>query len=254
MTRVKICGCMRVEDALAAKEAGADFVGLVFAPGSRRRLSIEEGQAIVGALGAPLRELGQPEPPPHYSEPEAKAPGGHAPKAAAVEWFRHGAEALERLLSRKRPLTVGIFEDQTLEEVNTIADECGLDLIQLSGDESWADCLLAVRQVVKAIEVPAGASGDDVAAGLEAGTAIAFMLDASRGQGISVDRATAASVAARVPVWLAGGLTPENLTDAVQNVRPWAVDVSSGVETEGAKDPAKIRAFVEAAKAGHEQY
>ena len=237
MTRVKICGCMRVEDALAAKEAGADFVGLMFAPGSRRRLSIEEGQAIVGALGAPLRDLEQSEPPPTH----------HAPEGDAAEWFRHGAEALERLLERKRPLTVGIFEDQSLEEVNTIADECGLDLIQLSGGESWADCLLAVRQVVKAIEMPSGASGDDVVAGMEAGTAVACLLDASRGQGIAVDRAVAAAVAARLPVWLAGGLTPDNVSDAVREVRPWAVDVSSGVETDGAKDAAKIHAFVEAA-------
>ena len=236
MTRVKICGCMRIEDALAAKEAGADFVGLVLAPGSRRRLSVEEAQAIVEVLGPPLRELGQAEPP---------------PEGDAVEWFRHGAEALERLLARKRPLTVGVFEDQTLEEVNTIADECGLDLIQLSGRpsrEGWADCLLANRQVVMTVEVPSGAVADDVIAGLPSGTATACLLDVSRGQGIALDRRTAAAVAARLPVWLAGGLTPENVSDAVREVRPWAVDVSSGVETDGRKDHGKISAFVKAAK------
>ena len=238
MTHVKICGCMRVEDALAAKDAGADFVGLNFAPTSRRCLSIEEGQTIVEALGAPLRELGQAEPPPLYGGVEGDA----------VEWFRHGAEALERLLARKRPLTVGIFEDLSLEEVNTIADECGLDLVQLSDHESWANCLLANRQVIKAVEVPSGASGDDVIDGLEAGTAIACLLDVSRGQGIAVDPVAAAAIAARLPVWLAGGLTTENVSDAVRDVGPWAVDVSSGVETDGAKDGAKIRSFVLAAK------
>jgi phosphoribosylanthranilate isomerase len=249
VTRVKICGCMRVEDALAAKEAGADFVGLMFAPDSRRRLDIEEAQAIVEALGRPLRELEQESPPPFYhSSPKADAFGGHGPEGGVVEWFRHGAEALERLLARKRPLAVGVFENQSLEEVNTIADEAGLDLIQLSGRESWADCLLANRQVIKAIDVPPGASGAEVLATFQAGTAIACLLDVSRGQGIALDRGTAASIAARLPVWLAGGLAPENVAEAVRAVRPWAVDVSSGVETNGAKDADKIRSFIQAAR------
>ena len=248
MTHVKICGCMRVEDALAAKEAGADFVGLVFAPDSRRRLDIEEAQAIVEALGRPLRELEQAAPPPGLLKAEAKASGGHGPDGDIVEWFRHGADALDRLLARKRPLTVGVFENQSLEEVNTIADEAGLDLIQLSGRESWADCLLANRQVIKAIDVPPATSAGDVIATFQAGTAIACLLDVSRGQGIALDRATAAAVASRLPVWLAGGLAPENVAEAIRDVRPWAVDVSSGVETNGAKDHAKIRAFIQAAR------
>jgi anthranilate synthase/indole-3-glycerol phosphate synthase/phosphoribosylanthranilate isomerase len=227
---------MRIDDALAAKDAGADFVGLMFAPNSRRRLDIEEAQAIVASLGRPLREIEQPEPPPLY----------HGPEGDAIEWFRHGAEALGRLLERKRPLTVGVFEDQPLEEVNTIADEVGIDLIQLSGRESWADCLLANRQVIKTVDMPPGASGAAVVAGLEAGSAIACLLDDSRGRGILIDHATARSVAARLPVWLAGGLTPENVSDVVRDVRPWLVDVSSGVETDGAKDARKVRAFVQA--------
>jgi len=246
VTRVKICGCMRVEDALVAREAGADFVGLMFARDSLRLLTIEDAQAIVEALGPPLRALGQDEPPPGYLKPQADASGGHGAEGGVVEWFTRGAEALDRLLARKRPLAVGVFEDQSLEEVNTIADETGIDLIQLGHRESWSDCLLANRQVIKTVDVPAGVTGDAVAAGLEAGSAIACLLDASRGRGIAVDRATAASVAARLPVWLAGGLTPENVSDVVRAVRPWLVDVSSGVETDRAKDARKIRAFVQA--------
>jgi phosphoribosylanthranilate isomerase len=74
------------------------------------------------------------------------------------------------------------------------------------------------------------------------------MLDVSRGRGVEFDRDTAAGVAAHMPVWLAGGLTPENVADALRLVRPWAVDVSSGVETNGAKDAAKMRAFVESVR------
>ena len=234
MTRVKICGCMRPEDALAAKEAGADFVGLVFAPTSRRRLSAEQARAIVDALGASMGE--------------APPPADRSDQNDIARWFRHGAETLERRLSHKRPLTVGVFEDQSLAEINAIADACGLDLAQLSGREPWADCRLANRPVVKAIETPTGATADAVVARLETGSAVACLLDESRGQGIAVDHALAAEIAARLPLWLAGGLTPENVSDAVRAVRPWAVDVSSGVETDGAKDAEKIRAFVPAAK------
>ncbi len=233
MTRVKICGCMLVSDALAAKEAGADFVGLMFAPESRRRLTVEEGRAIVAALTR------------RTHEPPLLSLGADGDTAS---WFRHGAEALDRLLVRRRPLTVGVFENQTLDEVNTIADAVGLDLIQLSGDETWAECLLANRQVVKAVDAPDGTSGTAIVDDIEGGTAIACLLDGSRGQGVAIDPAVAADVAARLPVWLAGGLTPENVAGLVEQVQPWAVDVSSGVETDGAKDIAKIHAFVEAAK------
>lgn len=235
---VKICGCMRVDDALAAAEAGADFVGLVFADDSRRRLSTEQALQIVRALGTPLRDLGQAEPPPHYE--------GEATDVAA--WFRHGAEALERLLATKRPLTIGVFEDQPLDQVNAVAEEAALDLIQLSGGESWQDCLLASRQVIKVVNSEAFASADHLLAALEPGAAIACLLDSSRGRGRRADWSLAREVAARLPVILAGGLTPENVSEAVRLVRPWAVDVSSGVETEGAKDAEKIRAFVRAAR------
>jgi phosphoribosylanthranilate isomerase len=85
-------------------------------------------------------------------------------------------------------------------------------------------------------------------ASIEPGTAIACLIDASRGRGIEADRESAAAIASRMPVWLAGGLTPDNVVDVLRDVRPWAVDVSSGVETDGAKDAAKVRDFVRAAK------
>jgi len=233
VTRVKICGCMLVSDALAAKNAGADFVGLVFAPDSRRRLTVEEGRAIVASLSG------------RTPEPPLLSLGADGDTAS---WFRHGADALDRLLTRRRPLTVGVFEDQTLDEVNTIADAVGLDLIQLSGEETWADCLLANRQVVKAVDIPRSADAGSVLASIDGGTAIACLLDVSRGKGVPIDPTIAAGVAQNLPVWLAGGLSPENVSEIVAQARPWAVDVSSGVETDGAKDAEKIQAFVHAAK------
>jgi len=236
MTRVKICGCMRVEDAVAAADAGADFIGIIFAD-SRRRVEIDEAARIAAAVGAPLRDIEQDEPPPHASP--------HA-DAGAAAWFARGAVALDRLLARKRPLVVGVFEDQAADEVNEVADEVGLDLVQFSGHEPWGDCLLANRQVIKVVRPAAGNARIEPA--IEAGSAIAVMLDASRGTGAAADRDAARRLACEVPLWLAGGLAPDTVAAAIREVRPWCVDVSTGVETAGSKDAAKIAAFVRAVR------
>ena len=242
MTRVKICGCRNAEQALAAAEAGADFVGIMFAQ-SPRQVDTEAASDIVRALGTPLRGL------------ELESPPGlfRAAGSDLTSWFEHGATALERLLQRKRPLTVGVFADNDPEEVNEIVDECGIDLIQLSGGEPWSACLLANRQVIRAVHV---STRDDAASAMgrmQTGSALAVLLDCAHeslrgGTGQSFDWGVAARIAQTVPVWLAGGLTPENVGEAVRVVQPWCVDVSSGVETGGVKDLDKIRAFVKAAK------
>jgi phosphoribosylanthranilate isomerase len=237
MTRVKICGCMRVADAVAAAEAGADFIGIMFAD-SRRRVSLEEAAQIARAVGTPLREMEQDEPPPLH-------PGSFDSIDA---WFTHGAEALDRLLARKRPLVVGVFKDQDIEDVNQIADEACLDLVQLSGAEPWSDCLLANRQAIKVLRPTPTTTAADILARIEPNAALAMMLDPSSGTGAKGDWLVAAEVAAHLPIWLAGGLTPENVAAAITQVNPWAVDVSSGVETNGIKDPKKIAAFIRAAR------
>jgi len=228
---------MKPDDAVAAAEAGADFIGIMFAR-SKRRVSTGDAAEIVAAAGTPLREMEQDEPPPLH-------PGQFDTIEA---WFSHGAEALERLLARKRPLVVGVFEDQSIEEVNQIADETGIDLVQFSGAEPASDAQLVNRQVITMLRQLPWVTADEVARRIEPGTAVAIGLDPSQGRGATGDWEVARAVASRVPLWLAGGLTPENVGEAIAYVGPWLVDVSSGVETDGAKDPAKIRAFVRAAK------
>jgi phosphoribosylanthranilate isomerase len=243
MVRVKICGCRSVEMALAVAEGGADFVGLMFAPNSRRRIEVEDASEIVRALGTPLGELEQEEPPATY----------RTESDDLRSWFEHGAAALDRMLARKRPLTVGVFAGNDPDEINEIVDECGIDLIQLHGGEPWSACLLANRQVIKAVHLGANDDATAVLGRIEAGTAMAAMLDKGSdagygGLGETLDWGVAAEIAAAMPVWLAGGLSPDNVAEAVKTVRPWAVDVSSGVETDGSKDAAKIRAFIAAVR------
>ena len=219
-------------------EAGADFIGLVFAP-SRGQVSVEEAQAVARALGG--------EPLPALRAAPAEASGD------APHWFRERTQEIETMLQRKRPLLVGVFADAAPPSIDAIAIGCGLDLVQLSGHETWEVCLRIAGPVIKALRVGPTASADSVLASVQAGTAHLCLLDSDvqgvlGGSGQTFDWGIAAEVARRLPVVLAGGLTPENVGEAVRRVRPWAVDVSSGVETEGAKDVAKIRAFIAAAK------
>lgn len=238
MVRVKICGCRSVDQALAAAEAGADFVGLVFAE-SRRRVELEEASEIVRALGEPVGRF-ELETPPAVFRTEA---------IDLRSWFEHGAAGLERLLQRKRPLTVGVFADNDPEEINEIVDECGIDLIQLSGREPWGACLLANRQVIKVVHLEDTDTADGAMRRMQTGSAMAVLLDSPfPGTGRKIDWSAAAGVGAAMPLWLAGGLTPENVLEAVNAVGPWCVDVSSGVETDGVKDASKVRAFLQAAK------
>jgi phosphoribosylanthranilate isomerase len=149
---------------------------------------------------------------------------------------------------------VGVFVSAAAWIVNELAAEIGLDVAQHSGDDSWHYCLEVNHPTIKAVHVLDGDTPDTVIAKTQAGMADMVLLDSRAGDrfggtGRAFDWSVARAVAERLPVILAGGLTPDNVFDAVRMVRPFAVDVSSGVETDGAKDPARIRAFIEAVRA-----
>jgi phosphoribosylanthranilate isomerase len=206
---IKICGLTRLDDCLAAVDAGADTLGFNFYPRSPRRLTPEDCALLVADL---------------------------ARRAAPVK-------------------TVGIFVNQAPAEVAALLDRCGLDLAQLHGDER-PESLAALRgRAFMALSDP-----DPSLDRLEALARIspgrpAFLIDALvpgayGGTGQTADWDRARAIAARYPILLAGGLTPDNVAAAIAAVQPWGVDVASGVESApGQKDHAKIRAFVTAARA-----
>lgn len=146
--------------------------------------------------------------------------------------------------------TVGLFVDEEAEQVNWTADFCGLDLVQLHGDEDPDDCVEINRRVIKAFRVKNANS----LAGIKRYQVAGYLLDAwspdahgGTGQSFDWDLARAAGIADRLI--LAGGLTPDNVAEAVRTVAPYAVDVSSGVESApGRKDPDRVREFVRQAK------
>ncbi|UCD10322.1 MAG: phosphoribosylanthranilate isomerase [Dehalococcoidales bacterium] len=213
MTKVKICGLSEEEHILNAAEAGANFVGMIFAP-SKRQVTPEKAIEMVKAV----KELDRP------------------------------------------PAVVGVFVNTPASEVNHIADECDLDLVQLSGDEDWQYCLKIDKPVIKVIHVADSDTVDSIALKIEEGFNILqgrdvmYLLDtktddAYGGTGQSFSRHIAAGVASRLPVIIAGGLNPDNVAGVIDEVHPWGVDVSSGVETDGKKDIVKIKNFIGEVKA-----
>lgn len=211
MTNVKICGIRNTKAALAAAEAGADLLGLVFEPGSRRCVPVEEARQI-------------------------------------VEKF-HG------LWPHEKPRWVGVFVNQTLEEVNHILDYCGLDLAQLSGAESLEYCHQVSRPIIKVFHVKDDLPLEQVLEAVEQPLSTyrqaghLCLLDTFKqglhgGTGQAFDWQVARELARSYSFLLAGGLNPENVSEAIGQVGPWGVDVSSGVETNGKKSAAKVAEFI----------
>lgn len=206
---VKICGICRAEHAVASVKAGADFIGLVFYPGSRRFVTVAQARDIVGAV---------------ISDNVA---------------------------------VVGLFVNQALEEVAGAARSCRMDCVQLCGNEPPEMCLSVTKEtglpVIKAIRPRVGESPGDLAAEAadypESAAPLLLVdgpsLAAWGGTGQPWDYSGAREVAKARRVFLAGGLNAKNVADAISQARPWGVDVSSGVESSGAKDPAKILEFVD---------
>ncbi|KAJ2701500.1 anthranilate synthase / indole-3-glycerol phosphate synthase [Coemansia spiralis] len=158
-----------------------------------------------------------------------------------------------------RPLLAGVFQNQPLEHIVAVARAVPLDLVQLHGTEPVAMAQQIPVPVIKVFHVDGAFSIDDEA--VDGGMLVPFhhsciLLDTKvagttqqGGRGVSFDWTIARGLADRaVPFLMAGGLTPDNVAEAIAVGRPWGVDVSSGVETDKAKDPEKIRAFVRNAK------
>jgi len=208
---------MRPEDAVIATEAGADFVGMIFVPERHRLLNSSTGREIIQAVR------------------------GTSPPA-------------------KSPKIVGNFADQPQEEVNRIVAECGLDYVQLCGKETVEFCGQIDAAVIKVVHVdPAASAAADwerVAERVQTYAGVGHLVTLDRlvvgiqgGTGHKFDWSIAARLSEMgLPFILAGGLSSENVTQAIAEVQPWGVDVSSGVETDGVKDHDKIQAFIKNAR------
>ena len=196
--RIKICGLTRVEDAVAAVNAGADAIGLVFYAKSPRAISIEIARQIALVAGPFVT-------------------------------------------------VTGLFVGADPKEVTDVLKQVPLHLLQFHGDESPAYCESFQRSYLKAIRMKPDVNLDDAIA--EYASASGILLDAYRpgvpgGTGETFDWGRVPRQST-TPIVLAGGLTPENVIQAIESTRIYGVDVSGGVESApGLKDPNKIRDFI----------
>ncbi len=215
MTKLKICGLRDADNAIVAAEAGADFLGFNFVPGARRQLSIDRAQSII------------------------------------LDYRRRRGEG--------GPELVGLFADQPVEEVGEVVRRCGLDMAHLCGTEPIEYWRALSVPIIKQIKVHDEGPVEKAAAETlrQVGEVVSeghiAMLDkyvagVSGGTGKTFDWRIAGEVARHHGFLLAGGLNPDNVGQAIGTALPWGVDVSSGVETDGAKDPQKIAAFAEAVR------
>lgn len=145
---------------------------------------------------------------------------------------------------------VGLFVNEDPRTVRLIADHCGLDVIQYHGDESPEMVRMAPRRSIRALRVRENETLDDIDLYPGSGLLLdAWVSGAFGGTGVCFNWAIAAGIAKRRSVILAGGLTPENVAEAIQTVQPYGIDVSSGVEaTPGRKDRKKVADFIKAAQ------
>jgi phosphoribosylanthranilate isomerase len=163
-------------------------------------------------------------------------------------------KTVREIITKLPPLvdTVGVFVNESAERLNKVADYCGLDLVQLHGEESPAFCRKIHRRVIKAFRVKDLLSIKQ----LEKFPVSGFLLDTFSddlhgGTGKTFDWNLALPAKKMGPVILAGGLTPRNILQAVRQVRPYGVDVCSGVEkSPGIKDLEKVRAFLKNIRSG----
>ena len=162
----------------------------------------------------------------------------------------------KRIIAQLPPfiISVGVFVNHDQKFIRNVFDECGLALAQLHGDETPAFCESLGRPILRAHRLRDRGSLLALAEykgrmGVRGFVVDAFSSEAYGGTGQTVDWSLAHEVAQSAPILLAGGLTPDNVHKAIQQVQPYGVDVSSGVEkTPGQKDPAKIQAFIHAAR------
>ncbi|OBT80549.1 hypothetical protein VF21_00379 [Pseudogymnoascus sp. 05NY08] len=229
---VKICGTRSAKAAATAVAAGADFVGMILVPGRKRTVSEEEGLAISEVV--------------HKATPRTIKTNSQIKATVGSDFFAAAASTL----TSARPLLVGIFQNQSLEEVLRLQKLFSLDIVQLHGDEPLEWSKLIPVPVVKSFRP------EQVNIGSRGYHTVPLLDSATGGSGEKLDMSKVRETLEKdkgLRVMLAGGLNADNVVEAIREVgelssRIIGVDVSSGVEEGGVQDLDKIISFIKSAK------
>lgn len=216
--KVKMCGISKIETIPAVIEANPDYMGLVFAP-SKRQVTVDQAKSLVKELH---KQYGN-----RYSRDEVQCSN-------------------QTLIHQEFIKTVGIFVNETLDNLVTIATEVNLDAVQLHGDEDEA-FIQSLKErtnveVWKAVQIRSAADAEKwIDSSADMLLFDAYHKDERGGTGEVFDWSSLDEF--ERPFMLAGGIDSINVARAIRTVRPYGIDISSGIETEGVKDDEKIKAF-----------
>ena len=229
--KVKMCGISKVETIPAIVDAKPDYMGLVFAP-SKRQVTVEQAKTLVDELH---KQYGKT-----YGEATVPMNTDTAQDSQDSQEFILGNSNFEKIK------TVGVFVNETVENLLKIAEEVKLDVIQLHGDEDESFIQILKEQsnveVWKAVQVRSAADAEKwIDSSADMLLFDAYHKDERGGTGEVFDWSSLDEF--ERPFMLAGGMDSTNVARAIRTVRPYGIDISSGIETDGVKDDEKIKAF-----------
>ena len=240
--KVKMCGISKVETIPAVVEAKPDYMGFVFAP-SKRQVTVDQAKTLVEELH---KQYGN-----RYSREEVQCSNDVVQDGAVIGAVHEGTltsteNASPTLIHQEAIKTVGVFVNETLDNLVSIATEANLDVVQLHGDEDEA-FIQSLKErtnveVWKAVQIRSAADAEtwsDSRADMLLFDA--YHKDERGGTGEVFDWSCLDEF--ERPFMLAGGIDSTNVARAIRTVRPYGIDISSGIETDGVKDDEKIKAF-----------
>ena len=229
--KIKMCGISKVETIPAIVEAKPDYMGLVFAP-SKRQVTVAQAKTLVDELHKQYEKT--------YGEATVPMNTDTAQDSQDSQEFVQGNSNFEKIK------TVGVFVNETVENLLKIAEEVKLDVIQLHGDEdetfiqSLKECTNV--EVWKAVQIRSAADCEKwIDSSADMLLFDTYHKDERGGTGEVFDWSSLDEF--ERPFMLAGGMDSTNVARAIRTVRPYGIDISSGIETEGVKDDEKIKAF-----------